>query len=183
MERLPGYLSRMVTQSSTTGSGAERWLVVTSSTRKRCPPGVGDSHGRYQGPDPSPPGRALRGEDLGGSGIACDGHPQLAASRRLRSFSRHQRKTSRTAGGTAARSGSRLMTAPRTSTASIPPKWLLAGQQFVRDDAEGPDIGSLVGRLPLRLLGRHVGCSAESAAKRMIPDDFITVAGYILRSV
>ena len=40
----------------------------------------------------------------------------------------------------------------------------LPGQHLEQDDAEGPDVGALVDRLPARLLGAHVGRRAENDA-------------------
>lgn len=61
-------------------------------------------------------------------------------------------------------SGSLLTMAARTSTTVIAGKKLPAGQQFVENDAEGPDIGATVHVLAAGLLRRHVSGGAEDHA-------------------
>ena len=43
-------------------------------------------------------------------------------------------------------------------------EWELSGQKLVQEHAEGPEIGPLVGRLPAKQFGSHVGRRACGAA-------------------
>ena len=47
----------------------------------------------------------------------------------------------------------------------------LAGEHLEQHDAEGPDVGALVGRPPARLLGAHVGRGAEDDAHLRCGED------------
>ena len=63
--------------------------------------------------------------------------------------------------GSAARSGSFMITAASISVVLSPVERVSAGEHLVEDDAEGPDVGALVDGLALRLLRRHVGGGAD----------------------
>ena len=108
------------------------------------------------------------GDSKGPSSISSRAS-RMSDSRRLRSFSRHLRSSRRTLDERVLREsapvrvraknrGYRVRDRRRRSNVRC------AGEHLVQHAPECPDVAALVGRLPPRLLGAHVGRGAEDHA-------------------